>query len=187
MSVETAEGARVQKPGAAGLFVAFVEVAAHSFGGAAAWARIVLVQRRRWLTDAEFTELLGLGQVLPGPNVVNVAAILGDRWAGPLGAVSALAGLLWVPTAFAIGLDVALMRAAHIPAVAGALRGLAAGAAGLVWAMGLELGSRFKTSRGSVLIAATAFVGSAVLRLPLLLLVAVLGPLGVALAWREAR
>lgn len=185
MQTQTAAHIAARGIGPGQLFAAFAEVAAHSFGGAAAWARIVLVQRRRWLTEAEFTELLGLGQVLPGPNVVNVAAIVGDRACGPLGAIASVAGLLGLPTAFAILLDVLLMRAAHIGPIAGALSGLGAGAAGLVWAMGLELGRGLGKQRWPLLLAIAAFAGSAVLRLPLLAIVLVLGPIGVALAWRE--
>ncbi|HET9643256.1 MAG TPA: chromate transporter [Burkholderiaceae bacterium] len=39
-----------------------------------------LVVRQRWLSKAQFVELLGIGQVLPDPNIVNVALMLGDRY-----------------------------------------------------------------------------------------------------------
>ena len=49
-----------------------------------------LVERERWMTPAQFLELLSLGQVLPGPNIVNMALILGDRFFGWRGALAAL-------------------------------------------------------------------------------------------------
>ena len=52
------------------------------FGGVLPWARRVLVEERAWLSEREFAELLGMCQILPGPNVVNLAVILGARWQG---------------------------------------------------------------------------------------------------------
>ena len=61
------------RPSAKNLFTAYFQVGISSFGGANAWARRMLVEKRGWLTDREFAERLGLGQVLPGPNIVNMA------------------------------------------------------------------------------------------------------------------
>ena len=41
-----------------------------------------LVERKRWLTREEFLDLLSVAQVLPGPNIVNLSMMLGDRWVG---------------------------------------------------------------------------------------------------------
>ena len=52
------------RPSAKHLFTAYFQVGVSSFGGANAWARRMLVEKRGWLTDREFAERLGLGQVL---------------------------------------------------------------------------------------------------------------------------
>ncbi|HNK54520.1 MAG TPA: chromate transporter, partial [Ottowia sp.] len=52
------------------LFLAFNRLALQGFGGVLAVAQVELVERRGWLTRAEFVELLSASQVLPGPNVV---------------------------------------------------------------------------------------------------------------------
>ena len=46
-----------------------------------------VVQRRGWLSAAEFEEVLTIAQLLPGPNLVNLAAYLGYRLVGPVLAV----------------------------------------------------------------------------------------------------
>jgi len=79
------------------LFTAFLKMGLLGFGGVMPWARRVLVEERRWLSEREFAELLGMCQILPGPNVVNLSVILGARWQGPLGALVALTGILFVP------------------------------------------------------------------------------------------
>jgi len=63
-----------------------------SFGGPVAhlgYFRSELVERRRWLPDARYAELVALGQFLPGPASSQVGFGLGLLRAGPLGAVAA--------------------------------------------------------------------------------------------------
>ena len=79
------------------LFVTFNRLALQGFGGVLAVAQRELVERERWLSQAEFVEMLAISQVLPGPNVVNLALMLGDRYFGLRGALAALAGMLLVP------------------------------------------------------------------------------------------
>ena len=45
-----------------------------------------LVERQRWLTREQFVEMLAISQVLPGPNIVNLSLMLGDRFFGLRGA-----------------------------------------------------------------------------------------------------
>jgi len=174
------------RPTSAELFLGFLEVALNGFGGAAAWARQVLVVRRRWLSDAAFTEALGMSQVIHGPNVINLAVSLGDRYRGWRGALSAFAGVMAIPTLIAVALDAILMRWVHIAPVHRALVGLGAGAAGLVWAMGLQLAKPLRRSLPALLIVALAFVAAGPMRLPLPWVVGVLVPVSVWRSWRRA-
>ena len=152
------------------LFLAFNRLALQGFGGVLAVAQVELVERRGWLTRAEFVELLSASQVLPGPNVVNLALMLGDRWFGWRGAIAALAGLIVVPLAIVIALTLAYDRYASVPQVAGALRGNRLGP----WLCAL--------------VAAATFGAIALMRWPLAAVIAALGPLACALAvWRLRR
>src|SRR5437868_5744217 len=75
------------------IFTGFFLVGMFGFGGIAAAMHHVIVERRRWLDDQQYASVLGLGQVLPGANLVNMATIVGDRFQGFQGAVLALLGL----------------------------------------------------------------------------------------------
>jgi chromate transporter len=169
------------------LFVAFTLLALQGFGGVLPIAQRELVERRRWLSKQDFVDMLSLGQVLPGPNVVNLSLMVGDRFFGWRGAAVALAGMLLVPLAIVIGLAIAYVQAAQHPLVGNALRGMGAVAAGLVIATALKLlGSLERSALGPwpaaafVLATLAAIAG---LRWPLLWTLAGLGPLAVALAW----
>ena len=64
------------------LFIAFTLLALQGFGGVLAVAQRELVDRRGWLTRLEFVELYAVAQLLPGPNVVNLSLMIGDRYFG---------------------------------------------------------------------------------------------------------
>src|SRR5579863_6568850 len=87
-----AEGGR-DSPGPGDLFLAFLTVGLSGFGGVLPFARRMLVERRAWLSQAQFNETLALCQTLPGPNIVNVSVVVGARFAGVAGAVAAVTGL----------------------------------------------------------------------------------------------
>src|ERR1700749_1528175 len=70
------------------IFMGFLGLGLTSFGGALPLARRTIVDRHRWLTAAEFTDLLGLCQFLPGGNVINLSVALGMRFHGWGGAVA---------------------------------------------------------------------------------------------------
>jgi chromate transporter len=131
--------------------------------------------------------MLSLGQVLPGPNVVNHALMLGDRFFGLRGAIAALGGMLVVPLFIVMALAAAYAEFSRLAVVSGALRGMGAVAAGLVIATAIKLMSTLGTNRlGAVLasaFAALTFVTIAWLRWPLVWVVAGLGSLAVAIAW----
>ncbi|MBI3368981.1 MAG: chromate transporter, partial [Burkholderiales bacterium] len=153
------------------LFTAFNRLALQGFGGVLPVAHRELVERRQWLTAQQFVEVLALGQVLPGPNIVNMALIMGDRHFGWRGALAASAGLLLVPMAIVLALATLYLQFAALPGVAGALRGMGAVAAGLVLATAIKLfGTLAKSPLGrslGALFAALTFAGVGALRWPM--------------------
>lgn len=121
------------------LFRAFNRLALQGFGGVLPVAQHELVERRGWLTREQFLQTLSLAQVLPGPNIVNLAMIYGDRCFGWRGVLAALGGLLLMPLFIVLFFTMVYGQWAHHPAVAGALRGMGAVAAGLVLSTGAKL------------------------------------------------
>lgn len=171
------------------LFRVFNRMALQGFGGVLAVAQRELVEREGWLTREQFVETLSIGQVLPGPNIVNVALMLGDGWFGWRGAMAALAGLMTVPLLVVLALAALYGELAAIPVVAGALRGMGAAAAGLVIATALKLAPTLRRNPlgpvACIGFAAATFVLVGLLRWPLAWVVLGLGALSVALAWRS--
>ncbi|HSI61016.1 MAG TPA: chromate transporter [Ideonella sp.] len=169
------------------LFVVFTRMALMGFGGVLPIAQRELVERQRWLTAQDFAELLSVGQVLPGPNIVNVALMVGDRFFGLRGAAAALAGMLCAPFVLVMLLAVLYKNLADFPVVAGALRGMGAVAAGLVIAMALKLlPALARNPLGRPLCAAATLITALAigwLRFRLVAVLGVVGGLCCLLAW----
>lgn len=185
MTVPDVQPSRPASPVA--LYWAFTSLALQGFGGVLAVAQRELVERRGWVNREQFLELLAMSQVLPGPNIVNLGLMLGDRWFGLRGAFAALAGLLSIPLVIVLGLASLYGGYSHLPIVAGSLRGMAAVAAGLVVATAWKLSSALRSNvlgRPTCLgVAALTFVAIAWLRWPLIGVLLVLGGAAVGLAW----
>jgi len=148
-----------------------------------------MVERRRWMTQEEFLQDWAAAQVFPGPNVMNLCIMFGERHFGLRGALAATAGMLIAPTILVLFLGSLYIQWADHPAVAGALRGMGAVAAGLVLGTGCKLSAGL---HGHPLPAwlcwalAVATFGMVVWRQwPLWWVLPVAGGLGCLLTWKR--
>ena len=123
----------------ADLFWSFSWLALQGFGGVVAVVQRELVEKKRWLTREQFVEDWAVAQIMPGPNVVNLSMMIGDRHFGLTGAVVALAGMLALPSVVVLALAAGFATVADSPLAQGALRGMGAVAAALILATGLKL------------------------------------------------
>ncbi len=166
-------------------------LALQGFGGVLAVAQHEFVERERWLTQQDFVELLAAAQVLPGPNVINVAIMLGERHFGWRGVVAALAGMLTLPLLLVLFLASLAQAQLHHVFVQDALRGMGLAAAGLLLGTAWKLAQPLKHSplglERALGLAGAALILAGVLRLPLMLVVLVVGGVGMLMAARARR
>jgi chromate transporter len=153
------------------LFWAISGIALQGFGGVLAVVQRELVEKKQWLTTEEFIEDWAVSQIMPGPNVVNLALIIGDRYFGWRGALVALAGMLTFPLFVVMALTIGLAGIGHLPSVQGALRGMGAVSAGLICGTGIRLVPALRSNAmgrlACVLIAGLVFIAIALFRVPL--------------------
>ena len=79
------------------LFLSFLQIGALSFGGGYASMPLIeaqIVTGHGWLTMTEFSDLVTIAEMTPGPIAVNAATFVGTKVAGVLGAMVATAGCI---------------------------------------------------------------------------------------------
>jgi chromate transporter len=176
------------RPSLGAILGVFLRLGMASFGGGLpGWMHHEVVRKRGWLDEERFMAGLALGQVLPGPNSVNLALHIGQQLRGWPGAVAAFLGILGPPFLFILVLAAAQARVSGSPALAAALGGVAAAGLANSCAVGALAAKRLR-GLGLWGVAAATFVAVGVLRLPMIPVVLALAPVGIGLAWRrEAR
>lgn len=166
---------------------AFLVIGLTTFGGGrAAYFQDALVTRRGWLSDEEFLEAVAVSQVLPGPNIGNLSAYLGQRLRGALGALIAVL-CLTVPGGLSI-LALAWLYFNGMPAsVTGPLgSGVSAASAGIAAATVIRLRGGARGPDGFA-VAGLTFLLFGVVGWPIHIVLLVCLPPSFALSWRRAR
>ena len=150
-----------------------------------------MVERRGWMTTEEFVQDWATAQVFPGPNVVNLCIMFGERHFGWRGALASITGILLAPLVLVLLIGSLYIQYADHPAVAGALRGLGAVAAGLVLGTGAKLSAGLKGHPLPLWLcwamAVAAWLLMVWLQWPLWWVLPTVGGLGCWLTWRKIR
>jgi len=175
------------RPSVTDLFLGFFTIGVFGFGGVLPWARRLVVEQRRWMTAAEFTDLLGLCQFLPGGNIMNLTIALGARFHGPLGSAAAFFGLMTGPVTIVVLLGMIYDRYRDLVFVQRGFAALAAAAAAFVLAAALRIATPLRGQPLGIAIAAVTFAAIALLRLPLMIALPVLAAASTALMWSRTR
>lgn len=175
------------RPTLAELFFGYAKIGLLGFGGVAPWARHIIVDEKRWLDEREYASLLGVGQVIPGPNTINCSIMIGDRFHGAPGAIVAVIGLVCTPILALVVLVLAYDRIANLPGVGSAMAAGAAAAAGLVIGTAIKMARRLKPGVSAIAVGLAAFVSVGVLHMPMALALLILGPLSIGIVWWQRR
>jgi chromate transporter len=142
------------------IFLCFLKLGSFAFGGVYAMLSFLereLVERRRWLTSDELAESVVLGQVMPGPPIVNTGVLVGYRLRGVRGAVAATLGQILPGFVVVLLVGIAYAELRSVPLLRGALRGIAAAVVGLLASVVLSLGRRIVDGPGAGIVALACF------------------------------
>ena len=164
----TAETNEIQsRPDLRALFLGFSAVGLSGFGGVLPFARRMLVEEKQWVSAEEFNAQLGLCQFLPGPNVINLAVVVGKRYRGLPGAIVSPLGLLAAPLVIVLILGLLYDRFGSLPLAQSMLRGIAAAGCGLLFAMAWRMGMAIKEKPFFLPFTVLTIAGIAWLRWPM--------------------
>lgn len=168
------------KPGLWELFFEFMLIGAVSFGGGIiAYEKILLTEKKRWLTDDEFMAALAISQTMPGLNAVNLAVLSGDKLRGVLGSIAATVGLLIPGCAFVMVVGLIYLQNANHPMANLILGGVAAAATGLLSAITYKIGHKQFVEIKALIILVATFILMSIVSLSLPLVLAIIAPIAI--------
>jgi chromate transporter len=167
------------------LFLGFLSIGARSFGGVMPWAHRVMVEERRWLTQADFAETIGLCQFLPGPNVGNASVVLGKRWFGLRGSIVAFLGLFALPFVWVMALGVLYADFSSNPMVRAVVIGVGAAGGGFFIATAIKLGRALVRKPAAMVVVMGCFLAVGVGRVSLLWVLPVAAAASMYFSWKK--
>ena len=171
-----------QKVSLCDIFLQFLIIGAVSFGGGiVAYERILLTDKRKWLTSNEFMAYLAISQTMPGLNSVNLAVLSGDHLRGVWGAFTAVVGLILPGSLFVLLVGVAYTNSDDHPLTNLLLTGIAAGACGLLSAITYRIGEQHWTHLKSLMIIGCTFALMSIAKLSLPLVLVIMVPVAIYL------
>lgn len=124
------------------LFLSFLQIGAFSFGGGYAAMPLIqsqVVDLHGWLTMQEFTDLITISQMTPGPIAVNSATFVGIQIAGPLGALVATLGCILPSCIFVTALAYIYMKYRKMSLLQGILGSLRPAVVSLIAIAGVTI------------------------------------------------
>lgn len=124
------------------LFWLFFKIGAFTFGGGYAMIALItkeVVEKRKWITDTEFLDLIAVAESTPGPIAINSATYLGYKIRGFWGSFFATLGVVIPSFVVIVGISFILEPFRENPWVDYAFKGIAAGVSVLIVNAGLKL------------------------------------------------
>lgn len=170
------------------LFIGFSKIGMSGFGGVLPWARRTIVEQEKWLTPEEFSAMLGICQIVPDPNIVNLGVCVGSRFAGVRGAFAAVMGLMLGPVALVILLGILYKHYSYMPILQGLLlRGISAVGVGLIASTGFKMLRAEMKYPPMLLVISLTILAATYFHLGLGWVVLIASPLALFLAWKKVK
>ncbi|MBQ9988992.1 MAG: chromate transporter [Clostridia bacterium] len=124
------------------LFWAFFQVGLFSIGGG--YAALPSIQQQvvnvnGWLTMEQFTDVITISEMTPGPIAINASTFVGTQVAGLPGSIVATIGCITAPVMIVLVLAYLYYRFRKLAAVQGILSGQRPAVVGLIGAAGLSI------------------------------------------------
>lgn len=138
------------------LFWEFFKIGLFTFGGGYAMVAVFereLVEKKKWLGDEEFTDIIAIAESTPGPLAINSATYVGYKVSGVLGSFFATLGV--VLPSFSIILVISLFfdRFLELEYVNYAFRGIQACVAFLILSAGIKMAKKLKANALNIILA----------------------------------
>jgi chromate transporter len=166
------------------LFIAFLKIGAFSFGGG--YGILVFMQREiienyHWITLQDFTNIVAIAEITPGPIAINTATFVGYKMWGFQGSAIATLGLILVPFTLSLIVSIYFNKFKHLKQVNWILKGIRPAVLGLIAAACFNIGKISFVDIKSVVIGILVFIGVYRFKVHPILALALSGVLGIVI------
>ena len=174
------------------LFITFFKIGAFTFGGGYAMIPLIqkeVVENKKWITDDDILEIIAIAESTPGPIAINSATFVGYRVCGFWGSFFATLGVVLPSFVIILAISFVLNEFQHITAVKYAFNGIRAGVLALLLKALWTMYKKCPKGLASYIVMAGAFILTAILDAPVLLVIigcAVFGLVSSIIAERRA-
>jgi chromate transporter len=172
------------------IFLVFLKIGSFSFGGVYSMLTFFereLVEKRKWITHEEFIESVALGQMTPGPPIVNTGICIGYKLKKIKGALVTTVGQAFTGTVLAILLAIFYTKSKDNPLLGSVMKGVGAAVVGLLLSIIYKMAGKTIKDYKTALFALSAFFALAVLKLNPIGLILTSGILGLIVYGRRAK
>ncbi len=158
------------------IFFVFLKIGTIAFGGVysmLAFFERELVTKRKWLSHDRFAESVAIGQLTPGPPVINTGIFIGYTLKKLKGALATVAGQVLPSFVMMLAIAYFYVRYKDITTIHSVLKGVGAAVVGMIASVVYGMGRKFLKDSTSISFAIATFICLAVFRLnPVFLIVA---------------
>ncbi len=150
------------------IFCVFFKIGTFAFGGAYSMLSFFereLVEKKKWITHEEYLESVAIGQMTPGPPIVNTGICVGYKLRKVKGALATTVGQAFTGTVLAVVLAVFYVRAGDSALLRSVMKGVGASVVGLLLSVIYRMSLKILIDPGTRLFALAAFIALAVFKL----------------------
>jgi chromate transporter len=169
-------------PSLKNIFLVFFKIGTFSFGGVYSMIPFFereLVEKRKWLTNDEFMEALAIGQMTPGPPIVNTGISIGYKLHGLKGVLVTTIGQAFTGTVLAILLAAFYLHMKENPLLQSIMKGVAAAVVGLLGSIVYKMAGKLITEYRNALLALAAFLALDIFKVNPIIIILAAGVLGL--------
>lgn len=172
------------------LFLTFMKIGAFTFGGGYAMIPLIkreVLEQKGWIDEEELLDMVAVAESTPGPLAINMATFVGSRMAGTTGAAAATAGVVLPSFLIILLLSFALKQIEEIRIVQYAFMGIRAGVLVLIANAFFSLWKQAKKEWFTYLIAAGAFLCTALFEVSTVAVLLFCGAAGLIRTWKRGK
>lgn len=169
------------------IFFVFFKIGSLAFGGVYSMLSFFekeIVEKRTWITQEEFIESVAIGQMTPGPPIVNIGICIGYKLRKMRGAIVSVLGQSCTGTILAVVLAICYAKTRDNVFLGSFLKGVAAAVVGLLLSITHKMGRQMVKDGKSVFFACAAFISLALFKVNPIGIIVAAGLVGL-LAYRR--